>query len=86
MMRSLGGKDRLAITRKVYLYSCMLVSALIALWGFVLSTAEFLSVLQNAGGLEFLLFDLGRAIGFILVGVGVFLYYRMVFRSHSRFA
>jgi len=86
MIRSPGGKDRLAITRKVYLYSCMLVSALMALLGFVLSTAEFLIVRQNAGGLGFLLFDLGRAIGFILVGTGAFLYYRMVFRSDSRFA
>ena len=86
MMRSADNRDRLAISRNVYLYSCMLVSALVTLWGFVRSITEFINARQLAGDTAFLLFDLGRSIGFIFVGTGAFLYYWMVVRSDSRFA
>jgi hypothetical protein len=76
-----NAENHRSITRNVYLYTCIFVSILTVLWGLVLATAEFLQIPQITGGAGFLLFGLGRAIGFILVGVLGFIYFRMTLLS-----
>lgn len=80
-----GDGDFRPITRRIYFIACMLLAALMVLWGLVHCFAALLHVPRHVGIDGLLLFDLGRALGFLLVGSGTLIYYVMNIRTLKTF-
>lgn len=79
-----GVGERQSLVRKIYLYFFLFVATMTVLSGAVYIVYRLLSLALGEGNSKNLLADLGQAIAYLLIAVGVWLYHGASLRNDSR--
>lgn len=79
-----GKQERRSIVRKLYLYFYIFVATMTVLVGAVYTVQQLLNLLFGERSSAGLLSDVGQAIAFVLIAVGVWLYHGFVLRTDGQ--
>ncbi len=79
-----GKEERHAIARKLYLYFYIFVATMTVLTGAVYTVQQLLNLLLGERNSAGFFSDVGQAIGFVLIAVGVWLYHGVVLRRDGQ--
>jgi hypothetical protein len=79
-----GAEERRSLVRRIYLYFYLFVATMAVLSSAVYIVYQLLSLLLGDRSPRYLMRDIGQAIAFTLIGVGVWLYHGSVLRSDGQ--